>query len=57
MTEPMDALMEGLEKLGQEELYGALIATTRTLNESWIRLNVTIPRQLEEEGNDTRNIP
>ena len=52
MTEPMDALLEGLSKLGPEELYGALIATTRTLNESWIRLNVTIPEQLK--GDDEK---
>lgn len=50
MAEPMDALMEGLSKLRQEELFDALIATTRALNESWIRLNVTIPKQLEGEG-------
>ena len=56
MKEPMDALVEGLSQLRQDELYDALIATTRTLNESWIRLNVTIPEQLEDRPCTSQNI-
>ncbi len=50
MTEPRDALLTGLAKLGQEELYAGVIATTQALNESWYRINVTIPKQLKGEG-------
>ena len=44
-TEPMDALLEGLERLGQDRILKDLEA----LNAAYVRLFITIPRQLEEE--------
>lgn len=53
MTEPMDALMEGLSKMGQDELYDALIATTKALNESYMRLQGIEKRLMQTgEGED-----
>ena len=50
MTEPMEALLMGLEMLNQDKILKDLEA----INAAYVRLFVTIPRQLEGED-ETRN--
>ena len=44
--EPMDALLEGLEKLGQDRILKDLEA----INAAYVRLFITIPEQLSESA-------
>ena len=48
-VEPLDALLTGLERLGQEQL----LKDIQALNTAYVRLFITIPEQLkgEEDGN------
>lgn len=52
MTEPMDALLTGLERIQPDPLE-MLIKTQQTINASWWRLNVEIPRQLKGGDDET----
>ncbi len=47
MTEPMDALLTGLERLHQDQILKDLEA----INAAYVRLFITIPEQLKEREN------
>ena len=49
MVEPIDALLEGLEKLGQDRI----LADLEALNAAYVRLFITIPEQLKGENDGT----